>query len=204
MGPNRFFHNKNDLGNARSVRVFRYNGRVEHIDTLDEHGTPNGKTRSRAEIHRDGDWHRAVHVWVMNGQGEILIQKRSATIDLFPDHWDVSLAGHVRSGEESREAAQRELKEELGIDAGPHELECLGTVRSKLKDGANRENQFVDVYMLRRAIEADAMKWQKSEVGAVEFVTPGRLRELLEGHQRRFVPRTGEYELMSRFFTAPL
>lgn len=177
---------------------------MEHIDTLDEHGIPTGKTRTRAEIHRDGDWHRAAHVWMLNDRGEVLIQKRSPTIDLFRDHWDVSLAGHVRSGEESRAAAVRELEEELGVSAEPHELEFLGTVRSKLNDGGNRENQFVDVYLFRHTLDVRAVERQKSEVGEIEFVSPEKLGELRHKRLRRFVPRAEEYELMSRFFATPL
>lgn len=174
---------------------------VEHIDTLNEDGIPSGKTKSREEIHRAGDWHRAVHVWLMNGRGEVLIQKRSATVDLFRGHWDVSLAGHVRSLEENRGAARRELKEELGVDAELDELKLLGTVRSELRDGANRENQFVDVYVLRRELEVRAMERQTSEVAEVEFVSQEKLQRLLRGRARRFVPRAEEYELILRFFS---
>lgn len=186
------------------TRTLEYNGHVEHIDTLDENGALTGKTRTRAEVHRDGDWHRAVHIWILNDRGEILIQKRSPTADLFRDHWDLSLAGHVRSGEESRAAAVRELKEELGVDAEPHELEFLGAVRSKLKDGGSRENQFVDAYLFRHAPDVRTGKLQKSEVGEIEFVLPDKLGELRHKHLRRFVPRAEEYELLSRFFTTPL
>ena len=186
------------------TRAFRYNRRVEYIDILDEHGIPTGKTKSRVEIHREGDWHRAVHVWILNDRGEVLIQKRSPTIDLFRDHWDISVAGHVRSGEESRAAAVRELKEELGVSVEPHELELLGTVRSKLDDGGNRENQFSDVYVFRHTLDVRAVERQKSEVREIEFVSPEKLGELRHKHLRRFVPRAEEYELMSRFFTTPL
>src|SRR5687768_14543890 len=59
---------------------------------------------------------RIVHVLVFNGNGEMALQKRSKHERVFPLHWSTSAGGHVQSGETYREAAIRELKEELGIN----------------------------------------------------------------------------------------
>ena len=59
--------------------------------------------------------HRVVHVVVKDGAGRWLLQKRSPRKDIQPDKWDTSVGGHVMPGEACAAAAQRELREELGI-----------------------------------------------------------------------------------------
>ena len=51
----------------------------------------------RGEVHRNPKLiHRAVHIWVLNDRGEILLQQRSLTKDKAPGQWDISCAGHVK------------------------------------------------------------------------------------------------------------
>jgi 16S rRNA (adenine1518-N6/adenine1519-N6)-dimethyltransferase len=71
--------------------------------------------RDRATIHREGLMHRAVHVFILNRQGDLFLQKRSHRKDRFPNRWDSSAAGHVDAGESYDDCAHRELREELGI-----------------------------------------------------------------------------------------
>jgi hypothetical protein len=40
--------------------------------------------KPRQAVHRDGDWHRAVHIWLINSKGELVLQKRSKFKDTFP------------------------------------------------------------------------------------------------------------------------
>lgn len=70
--------------------------------------------RTRAEVHRLGLLHRAVHVLVFNSEGELFLQKRSMRKDRQPGVWDSSASGHVDSGENYDACAARELREELG------------------------------------------------------------------------------------------
>jgi isopentenyldiphosphate isomerase len=71
--------------------------------------------RTRREVHRLGLKHRAVHVLVFNRRGELFLQKRSMTKDIFPGAWDSSASGHVDSGEDYDACAVRELREEIGL-----------------------------------------------------------------------------------------
>ena len=70
---------------------------------------------ARAEVHRQGLRHRAVHVLIYNSKGEIFLQKRSALKDTFPERWDSSAAGHLHPGEAYDACALREVHEELGF-----------------------------------------------------------------------------------------
>ena len=61
----------------------------EQFEILDERGRPVGLApRSRA--HREGLWHRAVHVFVFRSDGRLLIQRRQYDKDICPGVWDLS------------------------------------------------------------------------------------------------------------------
>lgn len=60
---------------------------------------------------------RVSKVFITNGVGQLLIQKRSKKVVSSPSKWDQSAAGHVDKGESYLQAAKRELFEEMGINA---------------------------------------------------------------------------------------
>ncbi len=59
--------------------------------------------------------HRASYILVFNAAGELFLQKRTMTKDIYPGHWDVAAGGVVLAGESYEESAARELAEELGV-----------------------------------------------------------------------------------------
>ncbi|XP_061981335.1 nudix hydrolase 3-like isoform X2 [Populus nigra] len=88
----------------------------ERLDVLNKTGQKTGISKPRGEVHRDGDYHRAVHVWIYSeSTQELLLQRRADCKDSWPGRWDISSAGHISAGDSSLVSAQRELQEELGI-----------------------------------------------------------------------------------------
>jgi 8-oxo-dGTP pyrophosphatase MutT (NUDIX family) len=59
--------------------------------------------------------HRATYILVFNSKGELFLQKRTETKDVYPGYYDVAAGGVVLAGESYEEGAERELGEELGI-----------------------------------------------------------------------------------------
>jgi isopentenyldiphosphate isomerase len=102
---------------------------MEYIDVLTEEGKPIGQSVPRSEVHAKGLWHQAVHVWIINSKGEILIQKRSAIKESSPGLWDISAAGHMSAGESVLEAVHKEISEELGIKISSDDLIEIGVVK---------------------------------------------------------------------------
>ena len=105
---------------------------MELLDVLDENGNPTGEVEDRNEVYRRGLWHRSSHIWIENDNKELLVQKRNPNKSTFPNLWAISVAGHVDAGETSRDAAIRELKEEVNLDVKPEELEYLFTIKRVL------------------------------------------------------------------------
>lgn len=63
--------------------------------------------------------HRSTYILVFNSQGELYVQKRTMTKDVFPGYFDPATGGVVLAGESYEESAARELEEELGIRGVP-------------------------------------------------------------------------------------
>ncbi len=97
----------------------------ELLDVVDENDEVV-RQEKRSVVHAEKMIHRSVHILVFNKKKEVLLQKRSVLKDNFPGHWDTSAAGHMGAGESYDSCADRELKEELGIDA---ELQHIAHVR---------------------------------------------------------------------------
>jgi isopentenyldiphosphate isomerase len=101
----------------------------EPFDVITADGRPTGRVKTRAEIHRDGDWHRAIHVWVAGvdnrGAPFLTFQRRSPDKDTWPARYDATVGGHYRAGETLAETV-REVEEEIGIVPDLSDLQPLG------------------------------------------------------------------------------
>ncbi len=89
---------------------------TELFDVLRADGTATGEQKARAAVHRDGDWHGSVHVWVygVDPLGPYLaFQRRGRFKDTLPLKLDATVGGHIRSGEMVEETL-REVQEEIG------------------------------------------------------------------------------------------
>ncbi|NBK23979.1 MAG: NUDIX domain-containing protein, partial [Spirochaetia bacterium] len=76
----------------------------------------------------------------------------------------------VISGETSRDAALRELKEETGIEASEEEMRFLGTAR--------KASSFVDIYLVKKNLESDAITLQEGETTAFRWVSLEQLEKM--------------------------
>ncbi len=124
----------------------------ELFDVVRADGTPTGRTKERALVHRDGDWHRAVHVWIAGeaaGAPFLLFQRRGLGKDTWPGRLDATVGGHYRAGEGLREAL-REVEEEVGVAAPPAALRRLGTrVSVNEAEPGVVDHELQDVFLLR-------------------------------------------------------
>ncbi len=149
---------------------------VEFWDILDKNGAFTGRRMKRDHFNyfRPGQYHLVVHVWIKNSKGEYLIQKRSADRRPMPGEW-AATGGSVRSGEESRIAAIRELGEELGIEVKENEIHYVCRM--------TRKNSFVDLWQVGVDVDASSLTLQTEEVQAVKWVTKEQLQSMIKNKQ---------------------
>ena len=145
------------------------------FEILNEDGTPTGRIKKRALVHRDGDLHGASHIFVVRlhqGRIQVLLQKRSQSKDSFPGWLDTSSAGHLDPGESFDTAARRELSEELGINGpAPQFLFMQRQDYETSFHGASFHDREIDhVYMLELDQPEDAFQIEASEVDAVYWM----------------------------------
>jgi isopentenyldiphosphate isomerase len=143
----------------------------EFIEIVDLEGNVLG-IAPRSEAHGNPAlMHRVVHVLVFNQKGELLLQKRSMTKDVAPGRWDTSVGGHVDPGETLEEAARRELREELGVEAEPRFL--YSYVHSN-----DYETELVYTYW---CVHEGPFGFNREEIDHVRFWPLAEIRTSMEG-----------------------
>ena len=185
---------------------------MEYLDICDEAGQPTGEIVERDVAHRDGVLHRTAHVWVireLNGQVQVLLQKRSRQKESFPAMYDASSAGHIPAGTEPLTSALRELHEELGIRARPEDLAFAGSFRCRYEAEFHgklfRDNEFRLAFVYHEPVDTDRLTIQKSEVEAVRwFPLEEVIEELRRGSDRICVSAKGLQVLQDYLKDDPL
>lgn len=171
---------------------------MELFDIYNADGTPAGYIASRDDAHKLGLWHRTVHVWIRNEKGELLLQKRALTKDVYPGYWDISCAGHIDAGESPETAALRELSEELGVQKHEDELTSLFTVR-QLYDSVNPyicDREHTSVFLIQCDLPLDAFRGGNDEVTDVVFVKP---EDLTNGSIPMLAEHPDEYTKLQQY-----
>ncbi|BBD62730.1 NUDIX hydrolase (plasmid) [Nostoc sp. HK-01] len=82
---------------------------------------------------------------MINSLGKLWIPRRSAKKIIFPLCLDVSMGGHVESGESYEDALQRELKEELNLELKNVDFRLLGYLRPH----QHQVSAFMKVYEIK-------------------------------------------------------
>ncbi len=169
----------------------------EQFDVLDENGVPTGEIKPRSTVHKNGDWHKAVHIWIVNDKNEVLLQKRALNKEFYPDMWDTSCAGHLSTGDTSITGAMRELKEELGLDILPEQLQLIGT--RKVSDTFPPDyidREFNDVYLCRLSLDLDKLMLQKEEVSVVRYVPLAEFKRMVQENDTTLVIEREAFEIL--------
>ncbi len=142
---------------------------AEIWDILDVEGNPTGRTIERGQPLRPGEYHLAVHAWILDDQGRYLVQKRAEHLTLLPGIW-AACGGSAVAGEDSKTAIRRELQEELGIQVEASELRLLGRSR--------RVDSFLDIWLVRKNIDLSALTLQE-EVSEADCINKATLMQMV-------------------------
>lgn len=89
----------------------------EYLDLVNFQDEIIGK-KLRSAVYAEGLRNfRVVNAFLVNQQGQLWIPRRPLNKRLFPGALDMSMGGHVESGETYEQSFKRELMEELNINA---------------------------------------------------------------------------------------
>lgn len=162
----------------------------EYFDVFDENGKLTGEKMLRSIVHQNGIWHKAVHIWVVNDKGELILQKRSHEKATNPDMWTTSTSGHLSAGDTPISGAIRELSEEIGLEVTEDELEYLFTVKEHTvhNNGALINNEIVDVFLISKNVNLEDLTLQKEEVSEVKYISLAEFEDMVNHDAEDLVP----------------
>lgn len=151
---------------------------MEFVDLYDENRLPLGRTAERSGPKGPGEYRMVVHVCVFDRRGRLLIQQRAAEKFIWPNLWDVSVGGGVDAGETSRQGAEREFREELGVSLDLSGLRPSVTV--------NFDGGFDDFYILTSDLSLEDLTLQREEVRDVRWASLAEILDMAENGS--FIP----------------
>lgn len=160
----------------------------ELFDVCDEHDRVIS-TAPRSVVHAQRLLHRAVHIFVFNSRGELLLHRRSATKDESPLKLTSSASGHLGAGEDYGPAADRELQEELGLQ---------GRLEYVTRMPASPDTCYEHTVLYRLTTD-DVPVPDPEEIEGVEFVPLAEAGRRLDAHPDDFSP---PFRMLLRWYLA--
>lgn len=131
-----------------------------------------------SKVHKKGLWHREAYTYLISHH-EVLLQKR-----LDDGMWDHSSAGHFSSDETYIQGAQREFKEELGIDLSINNFVEIGYEKLLSKHADKINNRFVRIFLVKKDIPIEKFKVDKKEVEEIRFFSKSELKTFLSSKEK--------------------
>jgi 8-oxo-dGTP diphosphatase len=142
---------------------------MEKWDVYDKYGNLTGYTKTKNDVWTSEEYHLGASLWIINHDGDLLIQKRAASKRRLPNVW-CNIGGSVISGESSRQGCVREVKEEVGIKVNDKELVLL--------QRAVFNNTINDDYALIYDFPIENVVVQPEEVSEVKWASIDEIKNL--------------------------
>ncbi len=143
---------------------------MELLDLYSENKERTGKTAVRGSKIDKGYYKLVVLICIFNSNNQMLIQQRQVTKKDWANLWNLSVAGSAIVGETSKMAAERELKEELGIELVLDGCQALSFCGNGV---------FCDYYIINKDIKLSDIKLQDEEVKAVKWATKDEIFNMI-------------------------
>ena len=148
---------------------------MELWDIYDSNKQRTGRTMRRNDWNmKEGEYHLTVLGVLMRPDGRFLITKRVETKAWAPGWWEVS-GGAAMAGEDSREAVNREVLEETGLDVSGCEDGYLFTYQRENPDEG--DNYFVDVYRFVLDFTEEDVRLQEAETAGFMIAEKSQIEE---------------------------
>lgn len=153
---------------------------MELLDVFNRENTKKLREEERDIVHKNSLWHRQVAIWVMNDNGEVLLQRRSPLKKQHPNKYSVC-AGHIDANEEVVVAALRELSEEIGLSETVDNIDFIDMYVNE-EEG---NNNFKYTYLVRTNKKIDEFIMQDEEVSELKYITLDELEKMIENKDEK-------------------
>ncbi len=172
----------------------------EYFDVLDEHGEFTNRVESRDKCHKEGLWHKAVALYIINSKNEVLLQKRSANKKLWPNLWDITAGGHVLAGEFGFQSIIREIKEEIGIDVNTNDITFIGASTSQNIKKGIINNHFNEYYIVNKDIDVSDLSLQEEEVSDAKWFEKDDIISRINNGFDGITDKGGCWEYLKKYY----
>ena len=171
---------------AKNLKV-HYSGEKmeEYVILVDQDDNPIGK-EEKVKCHLpNGKLHRAFTALIFNGDGKLLLTKRSEGKMLWPNNWDGTVASHPRESETYVSSAERRMPEEIGIYCKMNYVNKF-EYHVPYKD-IGSENEICGT-LIGTVDSFDNSCMIKDEISEVKWINPDELKNELEQNKDVYCP----------------
>lgn len=159
---------------------------MEKRDLYDERRLPTGKTIYKGEPVPEGSYIIVVLVFIQNSEGKFLIQKRSKR----KNGKFATTGGHPKSGEDSVQGIITEVKEEIGLDISPEDIQLYFGGKSET------ERVFWDDYYIKLDVDnIEKLNLQEEEVESLHWFSEEEIHQLMKD-DKFFKNHYEEFEIL--------
>lgn len=161
----------------------------EKIDILDNQGKVTSQSKTRDLIHKDGDWHQSVHLYILDKNNRVLFQRRSKDKMLFASLYACPVGGHIKSGQDPFSTVLIESLEEINLEIKTENLTYLGIDRVGYHNSKVDlfENEFVHIYVLNLDAEIN-LNVKNAEVEGLFWFDFADFKKRVRSKDNEFMP----------------
>jgi isopentenyl-diphosphate delta-isomerase len=144
----------------------------ELLCVVDEFDTPLTPL-PRHIVFAGGHWRRTAHVWVLNGQNQVLCQRRSLKKDRGAGKWEITVGGHIGPHDNYFTGAVREVREETGLPVTASDLSLVKIYKD------HEQKEYRGIFYWKADIALNEVRREEDEVEEVKFLDLKTVRNYL-------------------------
>ena len=152
---------------AIGFNITQNSNKKEYRDLFDENRNPINEIIEKDEPIPAGKYYTTVIVFIQNLNGQFLLQQRSAQKG---GQW-ATTGGHPKAGENSIEGLCSEIQEEIGLCVHENEPLLYKTIKT--------DNDFVDLYYLKKDVDINSLVMQKEEVQNIKWFSKEEIENMI-------------------------
>ena len=148
---------------------------MELFDLYTRDRIKTGRTMVRGDKVPEGLYRLVVHVCIFDPEGRMLIQQRQPFKKGWSNMWDITVGGCAVAGDTSQDAAEREVREEIGLELDLQDERPTMTTTF--------EGGFDDYYVLTRDVDLSSLHLQYEEVQTVRWAEKEEILRMIDDGQ---------------------